>query len=73
MSTGVFTKAVTPQPILSLGLTKKMRDTNVAFKELGVRRSIPALQRDVLMSVIIGLHAGHDQRPAQRREERGGG
>ena len=40
MATGVFLMAITPKPIMALGLTKKMRDTNVAFKELGVGRRL---------------------------------
>ncbi|EKM58126.1 uncharacterized protein PHACADRAFT_252187 [Phanerochaete carnosa HHB-10118-sp] len=45
MSTGVFTKIATPQWLLDLGPTEKMRNTNTAFKELGVYMSDMIRQR----------------------------
>lgn len=37
MAEGVFTKAALPDWLLNLGLTKHMREVDVAFRELKVR------------------------------------
>ena len=39
MATGVFIKIMTPDWLLRLGLTERMRHTRIAFKELEVCRS----------------------------------